>query len=64
MIPRFRLAVKKLDPCTFLTPSHPRLTATPALVAHAQGGLTLGPEEGELAAVFCRLGSWGMWEVY
>jgi hypothetical protein len=30
--------------------------ATPALVAHAQGGLTLGPERGELAADFWSLG--------
>ena len=33
-------------------PAHP----TPALVAHAQGGLTLGPERGELAADFWDLG--------
>jgi hypothetical protein len=33
-------------------PSHPRAHPNPALVARAQGGLTLGPERpGELAAV-------------
>jgi hypothetical protein len=32
------------------------LSTTPALVAHAQGGLTLGPERGELAADFWTLG--------
>ena len=34
----------------FLTP------ATPALVARSQGGLTLGPEGGELGADFGRFG--------
>src|SRR5437763_6472691 len=39
------------------TRAHLRLTPTPALVAHAQGGLTLGPEQGELDADFCHLGT-------
>jgi hypothetical protein len=34
-----------------------RLSSTPALVAHAQGGLALGPEQGELAADFSVLGT-------
>jgi hypothetical protein len=34
----------------------PSAHATPAPVAQAQGGLTLGPEEGELDADFCHLG--------
>jgi hypothetical protein len=42
-------------------PSHPGSPSAypaPALVAHSQGGLTLGPGGGvELAAVFCSLGS-------
>jgi hypothetical protein len=41
--------------------AHPRLnlrlTPAPALVAHAQGGLTLGLERGELAADICTLGN-------
>jgi hypothetical protein len=38
----------------FLLPAYLRLTqlCTLALVAHAQGGLTLGPEKSELAAGF------------
>jgi hypothetical protein len=36
--------------------SVPPAHATPALVAHAQGGLTLGLEQGELDADFCSLG--------
>jgi hypothetical protein len=39
-----------------LTPGSPTAHPTPALVAHAQGGLTLGPERGELAADFWSLG--------
>jgi hypothetical protein len=45
------------DPATLpLPPAHLRLTPTPAPVEHAQGGLTLGLEEGELDADFCHLG--------
>jgi hypothetical protein len=40
-----------------LTPGLPPAHPTPALVAHAQGGLTLGPERGELAADFWSLGA-------
>jgi hypothetical protein len=40
-----------------LTPASPPPHATPALVAHPQGGLTLGPERGELAADFWSLGT-------
>jgi hypothetical protein len=36
--------------------AHLQLTRAPALVARAQGGLTLGPEQGELDADFCHLG--------
>ena len=36
----------------FLTPAQLRLTPTPALVVGAQGGITLGPERGELGADF------------
>ena len=39
-----------------VTPGSPPAPATPALVAHAQGGLTLNPERGELAADFWSLG--------
>jgi hypothetical protein len=39
-----------------LTPGSPPAHATPALVAHAQGGLTLGPDGGEFAADFWSLG--------
>jgi hypothetical protein len=41
------------DPCTSLTPGSPSAHATPALVAHTQGGITLSLEEGELDADFC-----------
>src|SRR2546421_6442687 len=43
-------------PAAVLTPGSPPAHPTPALVAHAQGGLTLGPERGELAADFWFLG--------
>jgi hypothetical protein len=36
---------------------YPRLTPTRALVAHAENGLTLDLEEGELGADFCYLGT-------
>jgi hypothetical protein len=36
---------QKADP-PFQDPGSPSTPATPALVAHAQGGLTLGPREG------------------
>jgi hypothetical protein len=45
-----------VTPAPVLTPGSPPAHATPALVAHAQGGLTLGPERGELAADFWFLG--------
>jgi hypothetical protein len=45
-----------VTPAPVLTPGSPPAPATPALVAHAQGGLTLGPERGELAADFWFLG--------
>jgi hypothetical protein len=35
-----------------LTPAQPPAHPTPALIARAQGGLTLGPEQGELGADF------------
>jgi len=35
-----------VTPAPVLTPGSPPAHATPALVAHAQGGLTLGPERG------------------
>jgi hypothetical protein len=56
---RFRLQDKKAgpqDPCTSLTPGSPSVRPTPALVARAQGGITLSLEEGELDADFCKLG--------
>jgi hypothetical protein len=37
-------------------PTQPSAHPAPALVAHAQGGITLGPGEGELDADFCSLG--------
>jgi hypothetical protein len=40
-------------------PAQPPAHLPPALVAHAQGGLTLGPERGELAADFWDLGFLG-----
>jgi hypothetical protein len=43
-------------PAPLSPPAHLRLPPTPALVAHAQGGLTLSLEEGELDADFCQLG--------
>jgi hypothetical protein len=43
-------------PAPVLTPGSPPAPPNPALVAHAQGGLTLGPERGELAADFWSLG--------
>jgi hypothetical protein len=45
-----------VTPAPVLTPGSPPAHPTPALVAHAQGGLTLGPERGELAADSCHLG--------
>ena len=45
-------------PAHFFSPqAHLRLTPAPALVAHAQGGLTLGPAKGEVDADFTLLGS-------
>ena len=44
------------NPVLFLTPGSSSAHLTPALVAHAQGGLTLGPEEGGPDADFCHLG--------
>jgi hypothetical protein len=49
-----RWLTRPQDPCTSLTPGSP---ATPALVAHAQGGITLSLEKGELDADFCKLGA-------
>jgi hypothetical protein len=48
---------KKLiaDRLAWVTPA-PVLTPGSPLVAHAQGGLTLGPERGDLAADFWSLG--------
>jgi hypothetical protein len=43
--------VRNLPVCS--PSAHP----TSALVARAQGGITLGPEEGELDADFCSLGN-------
>jgi hypothetical protein len=40
----------RFTPTPMLTPSSPPAHPTPALVARAQGGLTLGPERGELDA--------------
>jgi hypothetical protein len=61
--PHFRLQDKKSWLTRSTGPlhlSHPRLTfastATPALVAHTQGGITLSLEEGELDADFTLLG--------
>ena len=39
-------------PAPLSPPAHLRLTATPALVARTQGGITLSLEEGELDADF------------
>jgi hypothetical protein len=39
-----------------LSHGSPSAHPAPALVARAQGGLTLGPEEGELDTDFCHLG--------
>ena len=47
-----------VTPAPVLTPGSPPASATLALVTHAQGGLTLGPEQGELAADFWSLTSW------
>jgi hypothetical protein len=59
---RFRLLDRlSADPTTwpshFLTPAQLRLTPTPALVVDAQGGITLGLEQGELGAEFPNLGT-------
>jgi len=43
-------------PAPFSPPSLPSAHLTPVLVGRAQGGLTPGPEEGELDADFCTLG--------
>ena len=45
-----------VTPAPVVTPGLPLAPPTPALVAHTQGGLTLGPERGELAADFWSLG--------
>jgi len=47
-----------VTPAPVLTPGSPPAHPTPALVALAQGGLTLGPEQGELAADFWSLGTY------
>ena len=44
--------IRDAIPRHLLTPAHLLAHPTPALVARAQGGLTLGPERGELAALF------------
>jgi hypothetical protein len=41
---------------SFLDPAQLRLTQLWALAVDAQGGITLGPESGELGADFCYLG--------
>ena len=63
----FRLQDKKLaerpppqDPCSSLTLGSSSAHAAPALVAHTQGGITLGLGEGDLGADFCHLGR-GRW---
>ena len=43
-----------------LTPGSPPAHATPALVARAQGGLTLAPERGDLGAEKYYLGMVGL----
>jgi hypothetical protein len=43
-------AVSNLGLAPVLAPGSPPAHPTSALVAHAQGGLTLGPERGELDA--------------
>jgi hypothetical protein len=48
---------RPLDPCIFLTPAQHSAHPTPALVARTQGGLTLGPDGGELDVDFCKLGT-------
>jgi len=55
---RFRAPAPKLgaDLAPFLTPGSPSAQPSLALVSRAQGGLTLGPEQGELEADFCSLG--------
>ena len=40
----------RVTPAPVLNPGSPLLPATPALVAHAQGDLTLGQEPSELGA--------------
>jgi len=45
-----------VTPAPVVTPGSPPAPPTPALVVHAQGGLTLGLEQGELDADFCHLG--------
>jgi len=53
-----RVVSASRDGLLFLSPpARLRLTPTPALVARAQGGLTLGPERGEVGADFPNLGS-------
>jgi len=44
-----------LDPCSFLTPGSPSAHATPALVARAQGGITLGLERAAHPQVLSRV---------
>jgi hypothetical protein len=43
-----RRANRRPESSRLLTPGSPSAHPTPALVARAQGGLTLGPEGGEL----------------
>jgi hypothetical protein len=50
------LTRRKGSPALFLTPGSPSAHPIPALVARAQGGITLGPEQGELGADFNNLG--------
>jgi hypothetical protein len=43
-------------PAPLSPPAQPSAHSTPALVVRAQGGITLGLEQGELDADFCHLG--------